>query len=195
MRDAQSRKSGLLSMCGNRPHSTLQWFILTAHLDSRLSSQWRNVLEEWLSGYTFHSVRHPANQAHASFWVTSHVGWWVEPSYQIEANCNYLVSRSCYQLSEVFSINSLLSFTNKFPSLKFLLVTQSLKTCTTLHVHIHSVIFVPNECSLWRPRAQPCPVLCDLVDYNLPGSSTHEISQESILEWAAIFSSRDLWRL
>ena len=30
------------------------------------------------------------------------------------------------------------------------------------------------------------------MDYSLPGSSVHGISQERILEWVTIFSSRDL---
>ena len=30
---------------------------------------------------------------------------------------------------------------------------------------------------------QPCPTLCGLIDYNLPGSSVHGISQVRILEW------------
>ena len=40
--------------------------------------------------------------------------------------------------------------------------------------------------------AQSCPTLCDLMDYSLPGSSVHGISQARILEWVAISSSRDL---
>ena len=38
--------------------------------------------------------------------------------------------------------------------------------------------------------AQPCPTLCDPVDWSLPGSSVHEILQARILEWVAISFSR-----
>ena len=34
-----------------------------------------------------------------------------------------------------------------------------------------------------------CPALCDPMDYSLPGSSVHGISQARILEWFAISSS------
>ena len=37
---------------------------------------------------------------------------------------------------------------------------------------------------------QLCPTLCDPMDYNLPDSSVHGISQERILEWVAICFSR-----
>ena len=38
--------------------------------------------------------------------------------------------------------------------------------------------------------AQSCPTLCDPMDYSLPGSSIHEISQARILEQIVIsFSS------
>ena len=35
-----------------------------------------------------------------------------------------------------------------------------------------------------------CPTLCGSMDYSLPGSSVHGISQAKILEWVAISSSR-----
>ena len=39
--------------------------------------------------------------------------------------------------------------------------------------------------------AQLCPTLCDPMDYSLPVSSVHEISQARVLEWGAIaFSQR-----
>ena len=37
---------------------------------------------------------------------------------------------------------------------------------------------------------QPCPTLCNPMDYSLPGSSVHGILQARILEWVAISSSR-----
>ena len=39
--------------------------------------------------------------------------------------------------------------------------------------------------------AQLCPTLCDPLDYSLPGSSVHGISQVRILEWVAISFSRE----
>ena len=39
---------------------------------------------------------------------------------------------------------------------------------------------------------QLCLTLCSPIDYSLPGSSTHGISQGRILEWVAISSSRSL---
>ena len=38
--------------------------------------------------------------------------------------------------------------------------------------------------------AQPCPTLCDPMDYSPPGSSVHGILQARILEWVAISFSR-----
>ena len=38
---------------------------------------------------------------------------------------------------------------------------------------------------------QPCPTLCDPMDCSLPGSSVCGIFQARMLEWIAIFSSRD----
>ena len=37
---------------------------------------------------------------------------------------------------------------------------------------------------------QSCPVLCDPMDCNMPGSSVHGILQARILEWVAMHSSR-----
>ena len=37
-----------------------------------------------------------------------------------------------------------------------------------------------------------CPTLCDPMDCSLPVSSVHGILQARILEWVAIFFSRDL---
>ena len=39
--------------------------------------------------------------------------------------------------------------------------------------------------------AQSCLTLCDLMDCSLPGSSVHRISQARVLEWVAIYFSRD----
>ena len=41
-----------------------------------------------------------------------------------------------------------------------------------------------------REVAQSCPTLCDPMDYSLPSTSGHEISQARILEWVAISFSR-----
>ena len=46
------------------------------------------------------------------------------------------------------------------------------------------------------PRGQPLPkeinILCDPMDYSLPGSSVHEILQARLLEWVAIPFSRNI---
>ena len=42
---------------------------------------------------------------------------------------------------------------------------------------------------------QSCLTLCDPMDYNLPGSSVHGISQGRILEWVAISCSRGFSQL
>ena len=53
-----------------------------------------------------------------------------------------------------------------------------------------------HACSTWRAPACCClaahhvRVLLDPMDYNLPGSSIHVISQARILEWVAISVSR-----
>ena len=41
-------------------------------------------------------------------------------------------------------------------------------------------------------KAQPCSTLCNPMDFSPPGSSVHGILQARILEWVAIFFSRDL---
>ena len=38
--------------------------------------------------------------------------------------------------------------------------------------------------------AQSCPILCDLIDYSMSGSTVHGIFQARILEWVAISFSR-----
>ena len=50
---------------------------------------------------------------------------------------------------------------------------------TLLLTHVHAKLL------------QSCPNLCDPVDYSLPGSSVHGILQARILEWTAIYSSRE----
>ena len=40
--------------------------------------------------------------------------------------------------------------------------------------------------------AQFCPTLSDTMDYSLPGSSVHEISQARVLEWVAFAFSLKL---
>ena len=51
-----------------------------------------------------------------------------------------------------------------------------------------------TECSLSEVSevARLCLTLCSPLDCSLPGSSTHEIFQARVLEWAAISFSRDL---
>ena len=40
--------------------------------------------------------------------------------------------------------------------------------------------------------AKSCLTLWDFMDYSLPGSSVHGVSQARLLKWLAIFSSRGL---
>ena len=50
-----------------------------------------------------------------------------------------------------------------------------------------------NKCDkAYEPYAQSYMSLCDPLDYNLPGSSLHGISQGRILEWVAVSFSRSL---
>ena len=39
---------------------------------------------------------------------------------------------------------------------------------------------------------QSCPTCCDLMDCNPPDSSFHGVFQARILEWVAVYCSRDL---
>ena len=46
-------------------------------------------------------------------------------------------------------------------------------------------------CTCMRAMSlQSCPILCDPMDYNPPGSSVHGILQARILNWVAMPSSR-----
>ena len=52
------------------------------------------------------------------------------------------------------------------------------------NIYTHTHIYV------WKSKkvlvAQLCPTLCNPMDYSLPGSSVHWISQARILEWIAV---------
>ena len=50
----------------------------------------------------------------------------------------------------------------------------------------HQLIYTESESEV----AKSCPILCDPMDYSLPGSSVHGILQASILEWVAVSFSR-----
>ena len=47
-----------------------------------------------------------------------------------------------------------------------------------------------NMCACMLSHFSPCPILCEPMDYILPGSSVHGILQARILEWVAMLSSR-----
>ena len=53
-----------------------------------------------------------------------------------------------------------------------------------VYVYIHTLRVCHNSVT------QFCPTLCNSMDYRLPGSSVHGISQARILEWVASFFSR-----
>ena len=42
---------------------------------------------------------------------------------------------------------------------------------------------------MYAKSLQSCPTLCNPMDYSLPGSSVHGVSQARILEWTAAPSS------
>ena len=44
----------------------------------------------------------------------------------------------------------------------------------------------------WAACAQSCPTLCDSIDCSLSDSSVHGTFQGGILQWGAIFFSKDL---
>ena len=56
------------------------------------------------------------------------------------------------------------------------------------HTHTHIYVYV----CVCVKSLQPCPTLCDSMDYGPPGSSVFGISQARIPEWVAISSSGDL---
>ena len=47
-------------------------------------------------------------------------------------------------------------------------------------------VMQPLTCVKWSEVAQSCLTLCDPMDYSLPDSSVHGISQARVLEWVAI---------
>ena len=54
-----------------------------------------------------------------------------------------------------------------------------------------SIWFLDSGCKSVRAKSlQSCPILCNPMDYSLPGSSVHSILQAGILEWVAMPSSR-----
>ena len=62
-----------------------------------------------------------------------------------------------------------------------------------LSIHLHDCLcfcLLFPVCFHQSPHAQSCPSLCNLMDYNLPGSSGHGSFQARILEQIAIFFSR-----
>ena len=75
----------------------------------------------------------------------------------------------------------------------------------TCNPHLHPMDMSSQKAALccrsgnWGVRAclvtQPCPTLCDPVDYGPPSSSVHRISQARILEWVVISFSRGSSRL
>ena len=55
---------------------------------------------------------------------------------------------------------------------------------------MRSSIYIAFHCCFCCLVAKSCPTLRDPMDYSLPGSSVHGISQARILEWVAISFSR-----
>ena len=61
-----------------------------------------------------------------------------------------------------------------------------IKICTKANFEYIRYVYVYAKSLQW------CPALCDLVDYNPPGSSVHGILQVGTLEWVVISFSRGL---
>ena len=72
----------------------------------------------------------------------------------------------------------------------YLLVTlASCLTCVSLFPHLCNSkrsIYLNAWNRAQHTIVQSCPTLCDPLDYSLPGSSVHVISQARIVEWVAI---------
>ena len=62
---------------------------------------------------------------------------------------------------------------------------------TEAEIKVTSLQAKKDQCSV----AQLYPTCCNRMDYSLPGSSVHGISQVRILEWVAISSSRGSFQL
>ena len=59
-----------------------------------------------------------------------------------------------------------------------------------------AVVWDLKNCEVkWNEVAQSCLTLCDPVDCSLPGSSIHGIFQAWVLEWVAIYFSRESFQL
>ena len=67
-----------------------------------------------------------------------------------------------------------------------LLKIMIIKICTKANFEYIRYVYV------YVKSLQCCPVLCDPVDYNPPGSSVHGILQVGTLEWVVISFSRGL---
>ena len=72
----------------------------------------------------------------------------------------------------------------------------SLTTFSSWHLDTSGAIRGSSFCITPRHKigtffgVQLCPILCNLMDYSLPGSSVHGILQARILEWVAMPASR-----
>ena len=66
----------------------------------------------------------------------------------------------------------------------------SIYTLRIIHTHTHTYVYEKVE----MLATQVCPILCDTMDCNPPGSSANGILQARILEWVAIPFSRG-WSL
>ena len=88
--------------------------------------------------------------------------------------------------------------TEKLAQSRQLTITESLlcvwqySKCFSLHMHSTNVSMVLFLCYVLCicSVAQSCPVLCDPMNCNPPGSSVHGTSQARIQEWVAISSPR-----
>ena len=93
-----------------------------------------------------------------------------------------------HQPDVIFEENSLgTSWRNS----SFLLTNETQLGCVFMHLTVGQ--YTRWVCLLYMlmwSAAQPCPTLCDPMDYNPPGFSVLGISQARILKWVDVSSSR-----
>ena len=119
--------------------------------------------------------------------------------------CNMLLRLKCMPSTSVESLKFLCSFFFLKKALHLPVKTSALSTRLTQPLSTNGLDFSDHTsfCPQFSPLhkiwlgvgglvAKLCPTLCDPMESSPPGSSVHGISQARILEWVAIFFSRDL---
>ena len=86
--------------------------------------------------------------------------------------------------------NAPLTLKTSFHLILLKLTKWSFLVCCEWLLRVYKKGLRTNLWTVWSEAAQSCPILCDPMDYSLPGSSIHGIFQARILEWDAISFSR-----